>query len=1055
MKLVTIGTKRKSFTSSSVFQMWVISHTKQRLVPVAASQDQTHWNVATGSVKVPVQVLPMRLQEIRSTPWFLEQGISGADVYEPSGTYGTLQKNLGKDARVTLHRQTVVHETSSSRCGGCKANFAHGDPHSDSVVIRAGGETFYFKQVFGDGHKLRSRATRTKRRVCIGYQMEDVRTYFTEDCDLKVICEVQWTGHIGSATAWYLENGTASNDAFAPTGTVEMLQENLRQAQEGIFAVWTNGVVVGHEIASVTSVIHSSKESADVVRHGQGKHGCGMLQAHSGRMQGTSGYQWWTPNNVELAIGSAATCPVIIERLLWRLGGNCSIPTTAASTAACDEAKRFIFKALDTVVSEPKVRVLFDFDLVGEGVWHGGGKEALPDESTDEWLVEKAPPADVNASIPRLLLMQPYGTPHKRLRLPEVPRMILERHEWYTQIEKMTLLNLHSKSPIVGPILHIEVPPPPDFDLDDPEIRSKVERGEDLGKAHQEDGLPGALHGSTGLLYAAMAFEEDIVNVRFHPGGILLEGMMEMFLHYGPKLRTISLEGNAGFVTEDALSLLTLAADSDGLAGDTVKTLDLEDCDLNSGHLEAVLHTVKNLRALQILDLAGNKFDGPTALNLVGALCESRIDLDILRLDGNPLGTPEVFKNEVATLLANRGESVIAGGDLVLHLGDDAVRWCPAPREGSLARRLREEGGDVVRTSSLKEMDRLVAQTEAQILKFQQNDPAAKSSGGRDWLRRRRQQNAKVAMIYRTMDPMGTLKFKCPDIFLATFLTNSQTSLHCKHMRFAAAAAHGPNTLVTVSFTCAGQPLDPAGESEMCSMELVTALAKLTQVMPIAGVESMEEEDLEGPPGAEQMKARSLGLGDETSCLKRTHCYPVMNQIMSPAMSVEKVVGVALANAAANQQGQLRGTVSMVPAPAGAPMPSRMCSDVVGRGRVSLCKTSLPKCRELGLGLPALPSSKKLRDSPDSTVARGHSQSKLVSKKRILTEDAPQTKVATTALGVRSVSPSPFRVRPAGYDCKRRAVASAVWAAKLGAENAIRLVSTRLPQTAAVNQQSS
>ena len=81
---------------------------------------------------------------------------------------------------------------------------------------------------------------------------------------------------------------------------------------------------------------------------------------------------------------------------------------------------------------------------------------------------------------------------------------------------------------------------------------------------------------------------------------------------------------------------------------------------------------MKNLRALQILDLAGstarprlavfcrrviviatnvlrsscdtgfgvlgspqapgNKFDGPTALNMVGALCESRIDLDILRI---------------------------------------------------------------------------------------------------------------------------------------------------------------------------------------------------------------------------------------------------------------------------------------------------------------------------------------------------------------------------------------------------------------------------------------
>ena len=51
------------------------------------------------------------------------------------------------------------------------------------------------------------------------------------------------------------------------------------------------------------------------------------------------------------------------------------------------------------------------------------------------------------------------------------------------------------------------MPPPPQFDLDDPEVRSKVERGEDLGKAHQEDGLPGALHGSVGLLYAATAFE--------------------------------------------------------------------------------------------------------------------------------------------------------------------------------------------------------------------------------------------------------------------------------------------------------------------------------------------------------------------------------------------------------------------------------------------------------------------------------------------------------------------------------------------------------------------
>lgn len=34
--------------------------------------------------------------------------------------------------------------------------------------------------------------------------------------------------------------------------------------------------------------------------------------------------------------------------------------------------------------------------------------------------------------------------------------------------------------------------------------------------------------------------------------------------------------------------------------------------------------------------------------------------------------------------------------------GDDAVRWCATPKDGCLAWRLREEGGDVVRTTSLK-----------------------------------------------------------------------------------------------------------------------------------------------------------------------------------------------------------------------------------------------------------------------------------------------------------------------------------------------------------------
>lgn len=53
------------------------------------------------------------------------------------------------------------------------------------------------------------------------------------------------------------------------------------------------------------------------------------------------------------------------------------------------------------------------------------------------------------------------------------------------------------------------------------------------------------------------------------------------------------------------------------LAGDTVKTLDLEGCDLDPSffealeprelpkHVEAIVNTVQSLKALQILDLAG------------------------------------------------------------------------------------------------------------------------------------------------------------------------------------------------------------------------------------------------------------------------------------------------------------------------------------------------------------------------------------------------------------------------------------------------------------------
>ncbi|CAE7212660.1 unnamed protein product [Symbiodinium sp. CCMP2592] len=86
-----------------------------------------------------------------ASAWWL--GLPGhlgsIEAYEPSHTFELLQKNLGHDARVRLHQKAVVAETSCSKIGRgiLKAHAAAADPHSDSVVIRSGAHTFYFKQV--------------------------------------------------------------------------------------------------------------------------------------------------------------------------------------------------------------------------------------------------------------------------------------------------------------------------------------------------------------------------------------------------------------------------------------------------------------------------------------------------------------------------------------------------------------------------------------------------------------------------------------------------------------------------------------------------------------------------------------------------------------------------------------------------------------------------------------------------------------------------------------------------------------------------------------------
>ncbi|CAE7405900.1 unnamed protein product, partial [Symbiodinium sp. CCMP2456] len=281
--------------------MWVISHTQQRLVPFATSLDLEHWNVDIGTVIAPTHKLPIRQPRM----------IKGVECAKGVALYiFTFQRQLkdlsgcyqyfGKYNKAPCFKRWQKPQHFLMKSG--EGLWVIRD--KDRKELAASNNLVYFaapdKSLEKASRKVVDKwrepapqpaapasssvpsapassstqpapppaTSRTKPRVCIGYDMEDVRTYFNEvhsrgprplrarpdeDCDFKVIYEVfkrqvyrpsgatslfmprrgdhllDLGGHIGSATAWYLENGIASSDAYEPTGTFEMLQENLGQ----------------------------------------------------------------------------------------------------------------------------------------------------------------------------------------------------------------------------------------------------------------------------------------------------------------------------------------------------------------------------------------------------------------------------------------------------------------------------------------------------------------------------------------------------------------------------------------------------------------------------------------------------------------------------------------------------------------------------------------------------------------------------------------------------------------------------------------------------------
>jgi len=433
-------------------------------------------------------------------------------------------------------------------------------------------------------------------------------------------------------------------------------------------------------------------------------------------------------------------------------GGGFGTVSADTSADACKTAKTEMFKWITEVLHEAPILKVFDVDLVGCGVYMNLKAEELPRGGDDEYFrrqmefdiarlcdqVNQLPPAYLNDAAPFLPILRPFGEHTWELRPPDALRFITEKHNWKFEVRQPKIDDVPHKALVQGPVVHMDKPPSPEFDISDPEVIAKIQRGEDLGKGDQEDGLPGAVHGSIGLLFAGMVAIEGLENVRMKSDLLEIDTFLESFLKYTTPLQTLDLSGAAGVLEEEHLQLLPLC-------GPSLTHIDLERCGLDGEHVETLADVFEQLAGLKHVDLSHNSFDATSAATLLATLAERRVDIESLRLDGNPLGDPYEFRQDVGGLLAARGDQVVAGGELVFHLSVDAVRWFAQPPEGTLAARRRDDTCSMSATS----YDELIQSARLRnefIDKIYEDglDKRTKTSAGKDLFDQRRQLNETI-----------------------------------------------------------------------------------------------------------------------------------------------------------------------------------------------------------------------------------------------------------------------------------------------------------------------
>eukprot|EP00929_Paragymnodinium_shiwhaense_P088294 TRINITY_DN48588_c0_g1_i1.p1 TRINITY_DN48588_c0_g1~~TRINITY_DN48588_c0_g1_i1.p1 ORF type:complete len:687 (+),score=111.69 TRINITY_DN48588_c0_g1_i1:80-2062(+) len=413
-------------------------------------------------------------------------------------------------------------------------------------------------------------------------------------------------------------------------------------------------------------------------------------------------------------------------------GGALGTIDPVESRKALVKVKEWILEQAREIVTKPALLSMTDLDLLGNGVWLKGTREDIPKEARNLWYrrgmeydvamlclqISQLPPVEINdvgQGLPVYVLKQPYGTPDWRLRPQDSAKYILERHGWNATLFQAPIDRVPEEQLLTGMVMHMTLPPPPEIDLDDPDIIEKIQRGEDLGKGAQADGLPGSIHGSVSLYYCLLISNDGLENVAFRNEMLEIEGFVPHIMRYAPPLRSldfgpfrvptesadeeqVTVPGCADSMHEGILRMLPLS-------GETLNYLDLEGCNIGPEHVDILIEAFSRLPGLIQVDLTDNRLDDEAALKLMSTLSTRRIDIATIRLDQNPIQDRAAFRDKLAAILSDRAGQVVGGGDLVLHCGDQSMVWKSSTHTGTgVEELLRDYSGRVVGTS-LKDLE--------------------------------------------------------------------------------------------------------------------------------------------------------------------------------------------------------------------------------------------------------------------------------------------------------------------------------------------------------------